>query len=93
MEQPTFPQDREAWQTAVADGLDLPPAQAEAAYERGEFPYAQLAQWLQTTYSAEAGYSPAFVPALLRNIKGLVAWVYGRGSEPYWPGTDEDSTV
>ena len=45
-------------------------------------------EWIRNTFSK--GFSPEFVSALLRNIKGLVAWVYGNKGEPYWPGSDDE---
>ena len=62
--------------------------QGREACHAGKFPYEELAQWIRKAYSE--GFSPDFVPALLRNIKGLVAWVYGGEGEPCWPGSDYD---
>lgn len=90
MTQPTYPQNPAEWQTAIHNGLALSPSEAQTALLNSRFPYNQLNQWFATTFSAENGYSPQFVPALQRNIKGLVAWVYNDGAEPYWPGTDAD---
>jgi len=59
------------------------------AYQAGNFPYEQLEEWIRETF--REGFSPDFVPALLRNIRGLVKWVYGDGDEPSWPGSDGDS--
>lgn len=93
MRGPSYPEDRQAWRDAIDSALALSRADAEAALRRGDFPYARLARWLRSRYRAEAGYSPEFVPALLRNVRGLVAWVYGGGSEPYWPGRDHDARL
>lgn len=57
-------------------------------HQADTFPYAKLTAWLTTRYGTEHGYHPDFVPALTRNCHGLVAWVYGDGTEPYWPGRD-----
>lgn len=84
-----WPQTPQAWQEAIAAGLGLTAVQGQQAYTDGRFPYDPLNDWLAETYSVDAGYSPDFVPALQRNLRGLVAWVYGDGTEPHWPGSDE----
>ena len=84
----TYPQNPQEWREAIEDGLGLTPSEAQDAYRVGVFPVEQLELWLESTY--RQGYSADFVPALQRNIKGLVAWAYGSESEPYWPGSDGD---
>jgi hypothetical protein len=84
-----YPQEPAEWQLAIQDGMELSGDEGRRAYQEEKFPYEKLRQWIQETFSE--GYSPDFVPALLRNINGLVAWVYGASSEPYWPGCDDDS--
>ena len=54
------------------------------------FPYNRLEQWIRNTF--REGFHPDFVPALLRNIKGLVAWVYGGENEPYWQQSDNENS-
>ena len=84
----TYPQNPEEWQSAIQVGIGVGWIEGREAYQAGQFPYDELALWIRGTYSV--GYSSDFVPALLRNIKGLVAWVYGGGPEPSWPGSDSD---
>ena len=84
----TYPQEPAEWQSAIQEGIGLSAIEGREAYRAGEFPYQQLEQWIRGTLSQ--GFSPDFVPALLRNVKGLVAWVYGEGGEPYWPGSDDE---
>ena len=86
-----FPQTAAEWQQAIAAGLDMTPIQGQQAWASNTFPFERLAKWLAQTYNAEKGYSPEFVPALQRNLHGLVTWAYGNGAEPYWPGSDADS--
>jgi hypothetical protein len=85
----TYPQNPEGWRSAIQDGIGLSEFEGQRAYQAGEFPYEDLERWIQGTY--REGFHPDFVPALLRNIKGLVAWVYGDGSEPSWPGADGEN--
>ena len=82
----TYPQNPQEWRSAIQDGIGLGEVEGQEAYQAGQFPYDQLAQWMREAYCE--GFSPDFVPALLRNVKGLVAWVYGDGGEPSWPGSD-----
>ncbi len=84
----TYPQNPEEWQSAIQDGIGVGRIEGQEAYHAGRFPHEELASWIREAYSG--GCSPDFVPALLRNIKGLVAWVYGDGGEPSWPGSDFD---
>jgi hypothetical protein len=84
----TYPQNPVEWQSAIYDGIGVDAIEGQEAYQAGQFPYEKLALWIREAYSE--GFSPDFVPALLRNIKGLVAWVYGDGGEPSWPGSDSD---
>ena len=47
--------------------------------------------WIRIEFSSDKGYNPSFIPALLRNIKGLISWTYGDGLEPDWSGQDADT--
>jgi glucosamine-6-phosphate deaminase len=85
-EKSSYPTNPETWRTAIREGMGLNSEETRDIYQSGAFPFEQLENWLVKTYST--GYSPEFLPALLRNIGGLVAWVYGDGDEPYWPGSD-----
>ena len=84
----TYPQSPKEWQSAIHYGIHADAIEGQEAYQAGQFPYEKLALWMREAYGE--GFSPDFVPALLRNIKGLVAWVYGEGAEPSWPGSDFD---
>lgn len=86
-----FPQSAKAWQETIEAGLGITAVQGQQQWTTNNFPSEQLATWLTETYDAKHGYSPQFVPALLRNLQGLLAWIYGEGDEPYWPGSDANS--
>lgn len=84
----SYPQNRHEWSTAIEQGLGITRAQGEELCRNGCFPKKELAEWLKDEYGEIHG--PDFVPALLRNINGLIAWVYGDRPEPFWPGKDPD---
>ena len=84
----TYPQEPAEWRSAIEVGIGLSEMEAQEAYRLGEFPYGRLKDWIREAFGA--GFHPDFVPALLRNVKGLVAWVYGEAGEPSWPGSDQD---
>jgi hypothetical protein len=81
-----YPQNPAEWRSAIQDGIGVGEIQGREAFHAGKFPYEELEQWIREAFGK--AFSPDFVPALLRNIRGLVAWVYGDGVEPYWPGSD-----
>ncbi|MFW9779331.1 MAG: hypothetical protein ACFFE8_10805 [Candidatus Heimdallarchaeota archaeon] len=87
---PNYPQNREEWQNAIYAGIGLSKPEGETRYQSQEFPYSDLEKWIQRSYSR--GFHPDFVPALLRNIKGLVAWVYGGRNEPNWSQADKETS-
>jgi len=84
-----YPQTPEEWQATIQNGIGINQSEGQKALQEGKFAYEQFAQWIREIFSD--GFSPDFIPALLRNIRGLVEWVYGDGDEPFWPGSDDDS--
>ncbi len=82
-----FPQSKEAWQTAVFQGLGLSTENGRSLYAAQKFPYDDLKSWFNSAFSE--GYHPDFVPALTRNVIGFADWVYGNGGEPNWSKSDE----
>jgi hypothetical protein len=89
MQPKNYPKSAEDWRLAIESGLNLSRKQAKNAYLAGTFPYDQFETWINNRFSQ--GYHPDFIPALRRNIQGLVSWAYGDGSEPFWPGSDNQS--
>jgi hypothetical protein len=85
----SYPEDPKAWRELIQREVSLDVSYGIKAYEIGTFPHEVLGNWIVERFSE--GYHPSFVPALLRNIKGLVMWVYGNGEEPLWTGSDEES--
>lgn len=76
---PPYPQNVDEWRETIG----------KARCQASTFPFNDLIVWIRQEFSADKGYSPDFAPALIRNHKGLIDWVYGDGSEPYWPGHNE----
>jgi len=82
-----YPQTPGEWAAAIEQGLGLKSEEARSAFACGKFPYDRLEGWIRTVFGQ--GFGPNFVPALVRNQRGLVRWAYGGGAEPYWPGSDK----
>lgn len=89
---PEWPQNAAAWRQALAAGVGIDPEEGRRLHAGDGLPREAVAEWLETTYAADRGYHPDFVPALLRNLGGLLAWAYGEAAEPYWSKSDEDQT-
>ena len=87
---PSYPQSADEWREAITKALNLTPEEGKYRFQTGTFPFDDLIVWIRREFSSDRGYSPGFIPALIRNRKGLIAWIYGDSSEPYWPGQDED---
>lgn len=81
-----YPREPAEWRSAIREGIGISGSEGKKAYLAGKFPYEKLERWIRQTFTED--FSPEFMPALLRNRKGLVAWVYGDGAEPFWPGSD-----
>lgn len=86
---PSYPQDVDEWREAIDKALSLTSEEGKILHQAGIFPFDDLIVWIRREFSSDKGYSPDFISALIRNRNGLIAWVYGSGSEPYWPGQDE----
>ena len=82
----SYPQNPSEWRLAIRAGIGLSMNDAQKSYLDGTFPFIQLEQWIRATF--QEGFVSDFVPALLRNIKGLVSWVYENGPEPNWRESD-----
>ena len=83
-----YPRSAQEWDVAMQRGLGLDPDEARRRFASGTFEYEELERWLRSEFAV--GFDRDFVPALTRNMRGLVCWVYGDGHEPYWPGGDDE---
>jgi len=82
-----YPQNKHEWSIAIQEGLGITLTSGKELHRDGRFPADDLLEFIKKEYSE--GFGENFVPALLRNLKGLINWVYGNGAEPYWPGKDK----
>ena len=87
-EQKDYPKNEDEWRIAIYKGLGITQTEGKELFQSKRFPVRKLEDWIRIEHAR--GFGPEFVPALLRNIKGLVAWVYGDGPEPCWPGKDPE---
>ena len=87
-----YPQNAAEWREAASRALNLTQEEGRARLNAGTFPFDDFTAWIRKEFSSDKGYSPSFIPALLRNRKGLISWVYGDGSEPDWSGQDTCSS-
>jgi hypothetical protein len=90
MTNPIWPATASDWRATFERGLGLDPKAAAYRHAHGELEPDVFVAWIEVEYDESRGYHPDFVPALTRNIEGLLAWAYGDGPEPYWPGSDGD---
>ena len=86
----SYPKNADEWREAVSKALNLTPEKGKARLQAGTFPSDDLVSWIYQEFSSDKGYSPDFIPALIRNRRGLIKWIYGNGAEPYWQGQDEN---
>ncbi len=78
------------WARVIEEDLQISLDQGKDLHATRRFPNDILLEWFRT--ELVDGFSAEFVPALERNINGLVDWVYGTGAEPFWPGSDDQAT-
>lgn len=83
-----YPQNPEEWQIWLMTHLGIDRVRGESLAHQDKFPFDKLVSLWETEFSSDNGYSPSFIPALVRNKVGFVRWVYLNGSEPNWAKTD-----
>ena len=85
-----YPQDIVDWQAWIIHTLGIDVVQAGTLIADNKFPFDKLIEAWKDRFGPENGYSPNFIPALVRNKIGFVTWVYMRGPEPNWTKSDND---
>lgn len=85
----SYPQNVDEWRETIGKALNLTAREGKTRFQAGTFPFADLIGWIHREFGSDKGYRLDFIPALMRNRNGLIAWVYGNGSEPYWLGHGE----
>ena len=85
-----YPQSGDAWKQAIDAALGFTASEGAHALRMELFPFDRVETWIREEFTD--GFVTDFVPALLRNVQGLVSWVYGDGQEPFWPGSDQEES-
>lgn len=83
-----YPRTAETWAKAIDEGLGLKRGEGRELLELEAFPYRRLDAWISGRY-ALVDMEGVLVSAWIRNIRGLVDWVYGNGPEPDWSASDD----
>lgn len=84
-----YPQSPEEWKKWISERMGIESEEGTKLAERGEFPFDLLVRVWEKEFNVENGYHPDFIPALTRNKRGLVIWIFCGGSEPNWTLSDE----
>jgi len=79
-----YPLNTKEWIRWIKNNLDIDELAAIDFLEEGAFPFYRLEALWKREFSVNKGYHSDFVPALVRNKRGLIAWVYRDSSEPNW---------
>jgi hypothetical protein len=77
------------WREWIQEKLGISEAAGREMALTNRFPFDRLVEAWRKEFAHEKGYSVAFIPALIRNKRGLIAWVYSGGREPLWTGSDD----
>ncbi len=83
-----YPTNPSEWQAWIERHLGIDAEKAVMLLESNSFPIEDLESLWQKEFTAERGYVPDFIPALLRNKMGMIRWVYCGDDEPDWRGSD-----
>jgi hypothetical protein len=86
---PYYPVDVMEWRAWVEKKLGYTSQQCVDFLHQNSFPIIKLVEVWRREFTVEKGYSPDFIPALERNKKGFLLWLYADGDEPFWRGSDE----
>lgn len=87
---PSYPKNAVEWRDFIASKFGISPEEGKTYYQAKNFPTDSFISWIRQEFSVDSGYSHTFIPAIVRNLEGLITWIYGEGNEPYWPGEDGD---
>jgi len=83
-----YPLTPEEWLLWLETNLNIDKEQGREMVEKLTFPLDVLVDIWENEFSVELGYSPSFIPALIRNKNGFVKWVYCDCPEPNWSNSD-----
>ena len=85
---PHYPHNPTEWHKWIEDKMGITKTEGIGLFSNNSFPVKQLEERWHEEFKTENGYSPDFVPALLRNITGFLSWIYADRSEPNWRMSD-----
>ncbi|NHI88101.1 MAG: hypothetical protein EAX87_01190 [Candidatus Thorarchaeota archaeon] len=83
-----YPQTPEKWRRWILLNLGIDEAQGREMINDDTFPFGDLIQAWEQKFTVEHGFSPSFIPALSRNKRGFVMWVFLEAPEPNWTKSD-----
>lgn len=83
-----YPMIPDEWQIWIESHLDISKEEGPRLLQSNLFPIEKLVEQWKKEFDTEKGYSTDFIPALIRNMAGLLKWVYSNGKEPNWKGSD-----
>ena len=89
---PFYPSNPDEWRQWIRVKLDIDHKEGVEHFVKRTFPFRKLVRLWQIEFTPDKGYSPDFIPALIRNKMGFVSWVYGDGPEPNWTKDDLTNT-
>lgn len=85
-----YPQNPEEWRRWILSNLGIDKPQGLEMTKDDTFPFSDLIQVWEQKFSVEHGFSPSFIPALSRNKRGFVMWVFLEAPEPNWAKSDAE---
>lgn len=86
---PRYPHNPIEWHLWIEEKLNISKTQGIELFNRSSFPTNRLKECWNQEFTAENGYSPDFIPALLSHVNGLLNWIYSNGQEPNWRSADD----
>jgi hypothetical protein len=85
---PRYPHNPTEWHSWIEENLSISETHGIELFNIKAFPKDRLEECWNQKFTVENGYSPDFIPALLRNVNGFLRWIYNHGEEPNWRNAD-----
>ena len=85
---PYYPTNPSEWSDWMQNKMSITASHGTELLTSGSFPIDQLIECWNEEFTTEKGYSPDFIPALIRNANSLLKLVFGENPEPDWRGAD-----
>ncbi|MHA1908607.1 MAG: hypothetical protein ACW98Y_15000 [Candidatus Thorarchaeota archaeon] len=87
-----YPTSPAEWHKWIGEHLEISNEVGHELYKTKKFPIEKLLDIWNTEFTPSNGYSPDFIPALVRNVYGFLRWIYDDESEPNWRGSDNSTS-